>query len=64
MNQPLLPTSCILLIAAAKVGIKVTSEITLPPRSPKDNWPIIDARFVTRTKYQYCGLVDTPEKSA
>ena len=53
MNQPLLPTSCILLIAAAKVGIKVISEITLPPRSPKDNWPITAARFVTRTKYQY-----------
>jgi hypothetical protein len=36
----------------------------LPPRSPKDNWPTAAARFVTSRKYQYCGLVDTPEKSA
>jgi len=53
INQPLLPTSCILLTATAIVGSRVISETTLLPKSPKAIWAINEAMVVDRTKYQY-----------
>jgi hypothetical protein len=53
INQPLLPTSCILLTATAIVGMRVINETTLPPKSPKAIWAITVAMVVDRTKYQY-----------
>jgi hypothetical protein len=53
INQPLLPTSCILLTATAIVGSKVIIETKLPPKSPKAIWAMMAANVVDRMKYQY-----------
>jgi uncharacterized membrane protein len=59
-----LPTSCILLTAAAIVGIIERREIKLPTISPTINEPTNVAKLVARMKYQYWALVEIPEKSA